>query len=119
MTYNATTYGTTYDDLNTRLQGRCKNSRKLMNNTYAEHLANGDIGIRLHSTYVLVFHPDMSITLNSNGWRTYTTKDRINGQSMFTVYQRAFNWYVWIVQTGETVDYADGMTVHADGSVTY
>lgn len=37
-----------------------------------------DIGVTLHSTTVITYHPNDTITLNSGGWRTVTTKDRIN-----------------------------------------
>jgi hypothetical protein len=55
-----------------------KDSRKVSHNTYAERQADGSIGIRLHSTVILTFHSDETMTLNSGGWRTVTTKDRLN-----------------------------------------
>jgi hypothetical protein len=32
--------------------------------------------------------------LNSGGWRTSTTKDRINKYSPVKVYQRKYEWYL-------------------------
>ena len=39
--------------------------RKVGNNTYAEILPNGSVGIMLHSTYVVKIHEDGTYTLNS------------------------------------------------------
>lgn len=66
-----------YTDLDQRLTGRCRERRKVANNTYAERRGD-DIALRLHQTDVVTFHPDGSITLNTGGWYTVTTKDRMN-----------------------------------------
>ena len=71
-----------------------KNSRKVGNNTYAEILEDNSVGIMLHDTYVVKIHPDNSATLNSDGWQTSTTKDRINKYSPVRVCQRRGEWYV-------------------------
>lgn len=67
-----------YQQANEQLQGRCKESRKLCNNTYLERRGK-DIAVRLHATDVITFSPNGDITLNTGGWNTVTTKDRING----------------------------------------
>jgi hypothetical protein len=83
--------------------------RKVGNNTYAEILPNGSVGIMLHSTYVVKIHPDNTYTLNSGGWQTLTTKDRINQYSPRRVYQRNFEWFVDI--NGKEHPFIDGMVV--------
>lgn len=80
--------------------------RKVGNNTYAEILPDGSVGIMLHSTYVVKIHPDNSATLNSGGWRTPTTKDRINQYSPVRVYQRDWTWYL-----NDGTPFEDGMVV--------
>jgi len=90
-----------------------KNSRKVGNNTYAEILPDGSVGIMLHSTYVVKIHPDNSATLNSGGWHTSTTKDRMNKYSPVRVYQRKGQWYL---ESGE--EYEDGVVV-ADNNLIY
>lgn len=69
---NGTVFTRMSDQLGTR------DSRKIGNNTYLERLSNGDIGVRLHQTHVVVAHTDGTVTLNSGGWNTVTTRDRIN-----------------------------------------
>lgn len=69
----------TYEDFNSRLTGRCKDRRKLQNNTYLERYYDPDrIAVCLHSTDVLTFFPDGAIELDTGGWSTITTQDRMN-----------------------------------------
>lgn len=70
-------YDHTYADLDAKLTGRCSQSRKVANNTYL-HRVGDDIAVRLHETDVVTFHADGTATLNTGGWFTMTTKDRIN-----------------------------------------
>lgn len=70
--------------------------------------------VRYHSTDVVSFDGE-SVTLNSGGWHTATTKTRMMQASNefnlgFTVYQRKFAWYV-VDGNGDTHDFADGMTI--------
>jgi hypothetical protein len=102
--------------------------RKLANNTYLVVNDDGSFGVRLHSTQVLVFHPDGRVVLNSGGWQTPTTKERMNTfglQGIYhpergewvgrvSVWQQSRRWYV-TTPTG-TFEYADGLTVFPDGS---
>lgn len=83
--------------------------RKVGNNTYAEIFQDGTVGIMLHSTYVVKIHPDNTYTLNSGGWQTLTTKDRINQYSPKRVYQRDYQWYVSL--NGKEYPFMDGMVV--------
>jgi hypothetical protein len=70
-----------YREANTRLQGRCYSSRKLENNTYLRRRDWGStkaIAVQLHSTDVITFYEDGRIEVNTGGWDTVTTRDRIN-----------------------------------------
>jgi hypothetical protein len=49
----------------------------LGNNT-TMRIDGDDIVVRLYNTDIIVYHPDDSVTLNSGGHRTTTTKGRIN-----------------------------------------
>lgn len=67
----------TYQQLDSQLQGRCKTRRKLENNTYAiRH--DDSISIRLHETDILTFHPNGRVNVTTGGWKTVTTKARLN-----------------------------------------
>jgi len=76
------------------LTGRCAESRKIGNNTYLERRDGGKIAVRLHSTDVITFEPSGDFVLNSGGWRTTTTKERINRYSSISLIQRGGLWYI-------------------------
>lgn len=91
---------------------------KIANNTFARDEANGDHIIRLHDTDIVIFHDDGTVTLNSGGWRTVTTKRRINQllPAGWGVVQRGGKWFfnVHSLETGVTqyeAPFFDGMRV--------
>lgn len=86
--------------------------RKLANNTYLEKNTDGSYAIRLHSTQVIKFYPEKTV-LYSGGYRTVTTKARLNEFTEFSVWQKAGIWYIAarVVSAPEIV-FADGITYH-------
>ena len=84
--------------------------RKVGNNTYAEILHDGSVGITLHSTCVVRIHEDGTYTLSNGGWQTPTTKDRINKYSPVKVYQRNYEWFVKL-HNGKEYPFYSGMVV--------
>jgi hypothetical protein len=57
-----------------------------------------NIAIRLHDTNIVIFASDGTITLNSGGWRTPVTKERINDalrdQGLLSVGANKGLWYI-------------------------
>lgn len=102
----------TFTEFESKLKGR---ARKLANNTYIVAREDGGIGVRLHDTEVVVHYPD-HIVLNSGGWQTVTTKQRMNE------FSEAFVWSkkgVWMLSWYDrTVTYADHICLYAAGAVT-
>lgn len=97
------------------LTGRCKNRRKLANNTYLER-RNGNIAVRLHNTDIVIYHQDGIITLNTNGWTTPTTKDRLNRFSPAMIWQENSVWYVSAsYERGARYLFTDNMRVNVHG----
>jgi hypothetical protein len=76
-----------------------------------------DYVIRLHSTDIVLIHADGTYTLDSGGWRTLTTKSRMNDYTPATIAQERGIWYV---RNGSWDDpaamYEDGMKVDANGA---
>lgn len=102
--------------LERRLTGRCQHRRKMANNTWA--IRDGDdIVIRLHQTDIVRYKPNGDIVLDSGGWRTMTTKDRIGQFAPVRVYQSDGEWWL-TYHAGSLYAYADGMILHPDGTVT-
>lgn len=90
-----------------KLAGRER--RKLENNTYLEKRGDS-IAVKLHKTDVVTLNPDGSSVYSSGGWRTVTTKDRINTYGDISISQVKGQWIV-----NNTHLFADGMKL--DGGV--
>lgn len=76
-----------------KLQERLGNRqrRKVGNNTYLERRDNG-VALRLHATDIVLETTD-GWTVTSGGWRTPTTKDRLNAYLPTRIYQERGIWY--------------------------
>lgn len=70
-----------------------KTSKRIANNTLKIEYNDGTTAIRLHNTNVVTF-AGKKIILNSDGWRTSTTKDRINTYSPAKISQNKGLWYL-------------------------
>jgi len=95
------------------LTGRCSRRRKVANNTYLER--DGDnIAVRLHDTAVVTYLPNGDIVLDSGGWLTMTTKERMGTFTAARVSQTNGQWTVY--WGDERLPYADRMILHPDGT---
>lgn len=106
-----------------------KESRPVGNNTRVHHVTetvpdasgehpriNRGVAIRLHQTDVVTIWENGCVVLNSGGWQTSTTKDRINSHGPVTIWQKNGVWsFQW---AGKSYLFADGVTIHPDGTVT-
>jgi len=95
-----------------------KSSKIIANNTLMIHYKNGITTYRLHNTDIIKVNTcNGNITLNSGGWLTHTTKDRLN---RFTpcniqVYQKNYQWYIKTPQG--YFDFFDGITFDISGNI--
>ena len=106
--------------------GRDKTSRPVAWHTRLNLHENGDIALKYHATDVVTYHPDGSISLDSGGWKTQTTKRRINDYTDMRVFPDKGVWYVgkkgdiWHWEPGEhDFVFQDNMRVMPDWSVKY
>ncbi len=88
--------------------------KTIANNTVLHRIDNDTFGVRLHGTNVVLIHRDGTYTLNSGGWRTVTTKDRINKYSPAALYQKDWEWYCG---RGESFVFFDEIRVDSAGRV--
>jgi hypothetical protein len=92
-----------------KMRGARNGRRKLGNNTYLVE-RDGDYAVRLHDTDVVTIHKDGTYTLDTGGWQTVTTKDRINAFSPARVWSDRGVWYLggnekkWAFEDGVRVD---------------
>jgi len=116
-----------FTELDAKLQGRNKERRKFENNTYLER-RDKNIVMKYHDTDVATFYPDNSMTLDSGGWHTITTKERINwalAGTGFLLTQDKGIWYLhkrgtdgsWWDKQNRLCRYTDGIIIKADGTV--
>ena len=84
-----------FEQAKAALAGR--DSMRLGNNTFLESYTDGTqvdrICVRLHSTNIVAFYPDGRVTLHTGGYRTRTTKERINHFITGRVYSRNYAWF--------------------------
>lgn len=103
-------------------------TKKIANNTVEYHRANGERVVRLHDTDILTFEPNGAVTLNTDGWKTVTTKDCMNRflPDGYTLYSERGVWMLYAgtgyardkKSTGKRVVYADGMRIGPRGGIT-
>jgi hypothetical protein len=83
--------------------------RKVAHNTHLHRVDADTIAVRLHSTDVVTLHRDGRAVLSSDGWRTVTTKERLNRFAPCRVYQQRGEWFVQ--HGGDTVPFRDGLQI--------
>ena len=98
----------TYNELHKLAQTR---KRKLGNNTYLVVRGDGGYGIRLHDTEVVIHYEDR-IVLDSGGYKTVTTKSRMNDYSPHMIYQKNHVWYV-----NDEIPFEDDITLYNNGTI--
>lgn len=86
--------------------------RKLANNTYLRRAEDGTIVIRLHQTDIIRVLPENLFVLNSGGWQTITTKERMNRFTPARIWQIKHVWYL----SPEKTPFFDGIIVDATGT---
>ncbi len=85
-------------------------SKFVDNNTVEYTTADGRRVIRLHDTDIITYMPNGKIILNSGGWRTPTTKGRINEYVKVNdavdvgITQNKGLWYVLVREKGAEVE---------------
>lgn len=90
---------------------RKSNMIRKSGNVY-ERIEGDDLIVRLYDTDI-VRNNEKTTTLNSGGYRTRTTSKWINSYlpSQWSLYQKAFEWYLTNSQTGQTIKFEDGIVI--------
>lgn len=86
----------TVSNINEALSGRCKDSRKLANNTYLVRRDSepGKLAaVRLHNTDIITISPRGVLTVDVGPWQTYVTKERLNRYLPRGIHQEKGIWY--------------------------
>jgi len=100
----------TYTDAQTLLGDA--DERTVDRNTILLPMPDGSIGLKFHRTVILRYNADGTMTVDAGGFRTSTTKERLN-QAMpegFRIYSKGGTWKV-DAPNGETYDFQDGWKI--------
>lgn len=108
-----------YNSLSEHIRkGKSRVERKIDNNTIARFVGDNII-VRFHNTDIGEFLPDNTLILNSGGYKTYTTKDRINDllPNGIRLYQESGLW--WLSHNwSDKIPFCDGIMILPDGTIT-
>jgi hypothetical protein len=93
-------------------------SKKLDGNTYLVRVNTDKLAVRLHQTNILTYEPSGRIRLDSGGWQTSTTKDRLNHYLPygFRIQQISNVWYL-IDNKGKKYLFSDGIVIGIKGGL--
>lgn len=79
-------------------------------NTSLCRMPFGEIRVMFYDTAIVTYHQDGRVLLNSGGFRTPTTKSRINQFTDILVFARDYAWFVR-AGSGLELPFTDGMNV--------
>jgi hypothetical protein len=91
------------------------NSKTLGCNTFELEYEDGRKAIRYHKTDVITTFPNGKTVLDTGGWRTSTTKMRLNYK--FNVWTDKGVWYIKEPATARVLPFFDGITFNKQGKV--
>lgn len=98
-------------------------AKKLGYNLCAFTAPNGDKVVRHCLTNIVTLTPEGNYIITSGGWRTKTTKDRINEHAPVRLWQRKAEWFLCGRRDDGSFDHTieipfrDGIVVNAAGIV--
>lgn len=113
---------TTYQELDKQLHDKRykppqpMKRRKVANNTWLERHGE-EIGVVFHSTTILVFRPNGTVTMRNGGWDTVTTKYRLNtflGKNLSVVSMHGR----WMIEARQTEKLNQGVHWRSDSTET-
>lgn len=91
-----------------------KSARKVANNTFRWEDEDGSIKYRLHQTDVVTIRPDGKVVLDSGGWKSVTTKDRMHLYAKdYSIWSIKGQWFV----RGRGADFEAPPVAYYDGMV--
>jgi hypothetical protein len=107
--------GKSYREANERLGSR--DSLNIGWHTTLERRGEDQIAVKYHATDVVIYDSDGSVTLDSGGWKTQTTKTRMNDYSPLGVRSVKGVWRVGKGYNGPSVAFRDGMSIGPRGGI--
>lgn len=93
-----------------------KTYKKVCHQTNVRLNYNLSIGISYWNTNFVTIYPSGNIELNSSGYRTVTTKSRLNQFTPYRVviFQKDYVWYI-VDSYGDMTEFVDGIKLDSKG----
>lgn len=108
----------TYENAMDLLYRGRNGKKKLTHNTYLHETQDG-VAVKFHKTNIVTIHRDNTYTLNSGGWHSRTTKNRINEFSPARLGQDKGEWYLYVGRgagwSKKRIPFHDGIRINANG----
>jgi hypothetical protein len=96
-------------------------SKMVQNNTVEIHLKDGTRIIRHFHTNIVTEKPNGNFVLNTNGWKSYTTKERLNQYAPVRIWQEKGLWYLssgdYYDKDQTVTNFYDGIELDKDGNL--
>lgn len=94
-----------------------RDRKKLAGNTYLVRMDDGSVVVLFHSTPILRYRADDTCVVSSGGYRTVTTKARLNDYGPVLLWAKKGAW--WWGLDGMEMQFRDGVIydLYPDGSV--
>lgn len=92
-----------------------RDSRYICNHTYLERRDFEVIVVKYYNTDIIMFHPNGDIIIDSGGYHTGSTRDRINAYLCSVC--RICNNFTILHRNGIDYDYNDGILIDGKGKV--
>lgn len=107
---------TDFSDLMDFLDG--KDSKKIGFETYVVKVDDNTVAIKHYRTNIITIDATNIMTLDTNGWRSTTSKDRLNqfiNCNRASINQKKGVWYIH--GSNGSFEYEDGVEVHNNGYI--
>ncbi len=93
-----------------------KQCKRIAHNTDVNREWNGEYTVRFHGTSILTFRANGDVVLSSGGFKTVTTKQRLNALSPVRVRQTKGEWHVINPheEPSRSIPFVDGMVVNTE-----
>jgi hypothetical protein len=93
-----------------------KDSKKICNNTWLERQSDNSIAVKHWRTNIITFHTNGDIVIDTCGYWTVTTKERIN-MILENIYVGSGQYGPILSYKGTEYEYFDGIKIDANGNV--
>ena len=90
---------------------------KIANNTWLVRYDSDTIAVRFHDTNIVIFQRDGRATYRTGGWKTTTTRERLNRYAPPGVHFYTHDGVLYASVHGKVHELSGGITLDATGAI--